>query len=398
MNRFERLEFLRREKNIDAFLFTGAASLKCFSGYFFNFIFGPSPFQILPAALIEITSSKPILLIADNEAHQIPALLDRVAVKTYSSYTYQTPLNFEKSFLEELDKIIKDNALEKARIGVEAGNLPLTVSQYLTSKYPQMKFVDVTENILLIRAIKDQDEIEGIRAAASLCDIGQIALLARAESGMTELELFSLICCEMEASFGTRLPIMADFVSGGATASGGGSPTHRIIQEGDLVLADLTPCLNGYWGDCCSTIAVGTATPYQEEVFKRVKDALDLGISLVRPGIEAKEVDKKMRDFLGDFPHHGGHGVGAAYHENPRIVPYNDLRLSPGMVIALEPAKYEKDFGIRLEHLLLVTANGCEALTKFPHCLQSNTIALGEDYLHTDNPNAFQSFHEDKLN
>ena len=80
-----------------------------------------------------------------------------------------------------------------------------------------------------------------------------------------------------------------------------------------------------------------------------------------------------MRSHLkaeGNFGHHGGHGVGTIYHEEPRIVPYNTMILQPGMVIALEPAVYKNDYGIRLEHLMLVTKDGCEVLTNFNHCFQ----------------------------
>jgi len=59
------------------------------------------------------------------------------------------------------------------------------------------------------------------------------------------------------------------------------------------------------------------------------------------------------------------------YHEDPRIVPYNNTTLQPNMIIALEPAIYKKDYGIRLEHLVVVTKNGCEVLTKFQHCLKT---------------------------
>ena len=41
--------------------------------------------------------------------------------------------------------------------------------------------------------------------------------------------------------------------------------------------------------------------------------------------------------------------------------------MTPGMIIALEPAIYKEDYGIRLEHVMLVTGSGCEVLTKFNH-------------------------------
>jgi Xaa-Pro dipeptidase len=101
-----------------------------------------------------------------------------------------------------------------------------------------------------------------------------------------------------------------------------------------------------------------------------VKGALEIGISAIRPGVEAMEIDRLMREHIGNYPHHSGHGVGIMYHEEPRIVPYNKAELLPNMVIALEPAIYEKDFGIRLEHLVVVIGTGCEILTKFQHCFE----------------------------
>ena len=77
-----------------------------------------------------------------------------------------------------------------------------------------------------------------------------------------------------------------------------------------------------------------------------------------------------MREHLssaGGYKHHSGHGVGLTYHEDPRIVPYNDTELVPNMVITLEPAIYQKGYGIRLEHLIVVTQKGCEILSEFNH-------------------------------
>lgn len=117
-------------------------------------------------------------------------------------------------------------------------------------------------------------------------------------------------------------------------------------------------------------MVVGTATAEQREIFNLVKEGLEIGIRAIRPGVQANEIDRLMRKHIGNYPHHSGHSVGTAYHEGPRITPYNETKLEPGMIIALEPAIYKEEYGVRLEHLMLVTSTGSEQLTHFKHCFE----------------------------
>ena len=195
-------------------------------------------------------------------------------------------------------------------------------------------------------------------------------VLQYAREGMTELELFALVRRDMEKAVGLRVPLMADLSSGKRTCGGGGMPTNKLIKANDLMLNDFTPCLNGYWGDSCNTRVAGTATEAQKKNFTLVREALEIGIQAIRPGVQVKKIDQLMRAHIGNYTHHSGHGVGTVYHEALRIVPYNEEELKENMVIALEPAIYTEDYGIRLEHLLCVTATGCEILTRFQHCLE----------------------------
>jgi Xaa-Pro aminopeptidase len=369
--RIEKLAEIKKNKPVDIFLLTSPASLKYLAGYFYNFETGPSPFHLLPAALIVGDGSN--LVIADNETHQLAAIESSVSVETYESYTFEKPVDSNNQFLFHLHKSLNQYTAGKTRIGIEQDFLPLVIARSLLTKYPDIELIDITSEIVLLRAIKDVDEIELIQKATHLSDVGQAAVLKYAKEGMSELELFSKVRLEMETVAGTRVPMMADFVSGKTTASGGGNPGNKVIQQNDLILCDLTPCFDGYWGDSCNTIVVGKPTAEQNKTFTLVKEALELGIHAIRPGAPAKDVDQVMRSHLeaeGSFGHHGGHGVGLFYHEEPRIVPYNTMILEPGMVIALEPAVYKEDYGIRLEHLMLVTKDGSEVLTKFNHCFQ----------------------------
>lgn len=367
LSRIDKLTTIADQKKIDCFLLTAAPSVKYFSGYFFYFEYGISPFHFLPAALFVKPSYTTTLIIADNELNQEKNLLPGITINPYSSYAYETPVQPAHQFLQELFVLLDKYPTGKTRIGIEPEAFPLLLADALVSRYTGVEFVDISADIQQLRAIKDADEIECIKKAAHLCDIGQAAVLKNARAGISELELFNIVRIAIESNAGERVPLMCDLGSGIRTSTGGGMPGNKIIEDGDLVLSDFTVCLNGYWGDSCNTIAVNSSTAEQKEVFKRVTDALQAGIDAIRPGVRALDVDKLMRNHAGDFPHHGGHSVGIQYHEDPRIVPYNETILLPNMVIALEPAVYKNDFGIRLEHLVLVTEKGCEIITEFQH-------------------------------
>ncbi|MGH7870429.1 MAG: M24 family metallopeptidase [Candidatus Dormibacteraceae bacterium] len=178
----------------------------------------------------------------------------------------------------------------------------------------------------------------------------------------------------IESAAGTRLPLLADLVSGVRTAGIGGNPGTSKLKNGDLVISDLVPRHQGYWGDTCNTCAVGDPTGEQRQIFKGIESALYAGIDRVRPGVLASDLDSFLRQRVsalgGAYPHHSGHGIGLTFHEEPRIVPYNQTPLQAGMVIALEPGIYfEGKWGLRLEHTVLVTETGAKVLSEFRHTL-----------------------------
>ena len=159
-----------------------------------------------------------------------------------------------------------------------------------------------------------------------------------------------------------------------ATATGGGVATERVVRPGDLVLTDTSPWIDGAWSDTANAVFVGTPTPRHGAASTPSARALHDGIALCRPGAVAKDIDREVRAMLAEhgptYAHHTGHGIGAAWSEEPRITPYNDMRIEEGMVLALEPAIYEPGWGgIRLEHVFAVGAHDNEILTGFEHTL-----------------------------
>jgi len=126
------------------------------------------------------------------------------------------------------------------------------------------------------------------------------------------------------------------------------------------------------------TIVTGKVTPKFEEVYRVVLAAQERGISAIRPGVLARDVDAEARSVIveagfGDYFDHGlGHGLGIDIHEAPRLRRESDVTLQPGMVVTVEPGIYLPDWGgIRIEDDVLVTPDGHEVLTHLPKDLDS---------------------------
>ena len=124
------------------------------------------------------------------------------------------------------------------------------------------------------------------------------------------------------------------------------------------------------------TISVGPLSAQENELLELVKEAQNLAIREIKPGIQAKHVDLTCRNFLDDkgygdlFIHGTGHGVGffLNVHEGPQSLSKNNkVKLKSGMIISNEPGYYkEGHFGIRIENLIYINQNKFEELTLAP--------------------------------
>src|SRR5262249_40921855 len=144
-----------------------------------------------------------------------------------------------------------------------------------------------------------------------------------------EIDIWNAAHDAIHAAAGRRVPLGNDCVSGRRISNIGGWPEAIELEEHDSIIVDLSAVDEGYWSDSCATYFAGERTELQTKIHRVVSDALEYGISLVRPGAVCKDIDQKVRKFIADagypvYPHHTGHGVGVSGHESPRIVPYND--------------------------------------------------------------------------
>jgi Xaa-Pro aminopeptidase len=346
MERRPRALEVARRAGTDSLLASSPSSVTWLTGFAGEVDSGPSPFSLPPLAVLA-GDEEAVLIVSDDDADA--AADTGCEVRTYRGFSVE-PLDPVGGAAAALAEVVG-----RRRVSVEAAALPAALAAGLD-------WVDVGSELARSRAVKDTDELALVRAALELCDVGQREARVAAEAGLTELELWARVRGAIEAAAGERTPILADLVAGPRTAATGGAPENRSMLEGEVVLCDLVPRRRGYWGDSCATFALGEPSPDAVANHRRACEALRRVLDAVRPGAVAGDLDAIARDGL-DYPHHSGHGLGCGWHEEPRVVPGSEIVLEAGMVVAFEPGCYEGPDGVRVEQVVLVTADGCEILS-----------------------------------
>lgn len=355
-----------QKQGIVAALLSNSANVTWLTGYSAPIQTGPSPFEGGPG-LLWWHAGELTLLLVDSEA--VTGRTLGANVSEYSGYSVAEPLNcFERQALALRD-VLKDCSSISGTVGIEFRFLPASFVQILSEALPSASIAAIDGDLDPLRAVKSQEEIAKICAALNLCDHAQAFIQNNVKSGVTEMELWGAMKAHIEVVAGVSLPVVADLVGGVRTAEIGGLPQSYVLKPGDPLIFDVVPRFDGYWGDNAATHFVGEPAIEMGKIYRIVAETLKRGLDAVCPGVRACELDTMMREsirFAGydPYPHHSGHGIGAMYHEEPRITPHNQTLLEAGMIIALEPGIYLPGRGgVRLEHALQITHDGCKVLT-----------------------------------
>lgn len=222
------------------------------------------------------------------------------------------------------------------------------------------------------RMIKSMDEVKKIEAAQAITDAAYDHILPYIKEGVTERDIALEMEFFMRKNGAENVAFDLIIAAGKNGSQCHAVPSDNQIHKGDFITMDTGALLDGYHSDMTRTVALGNVSDEQRRVYDTVLKAQLAVIDAVKPGVPCNEIDKVARDIIekdypGTFGHGLGHGVGFEIHEWPRFSKLDTTPCAEGMVITDEPGIYlPAKFGVRIEDMLLVTADGCRSLTKSP--------------------------------
>jgi Xaa-Pro dipeptidase len=261
--------------------------------------------------------------------------------------------------------------LRPRRVGIAHEELlPAVLAAALREAVPGAEFVSATSLMDRVRLVKSEWELARMRRSATVCAAGWQAFVDVLEPGLPEYR----IVAEVEAEI-KRLGAEDNFMliaSGGDEVRGMTAPTPRHLELGDMVRTELTPQMNGYWLQICRSAVVGKPSDGQRASFDLFNEAVEAGMSVVRPGVTAHDVAKAQNDVFrkrgygeyctSQYTRVRGHGHGLHLDETP-IIEGNETVLPENSVFIIHPNTYTPLAGYHvLGDPVRVTRDGCEVL------------------------------------
>lgn len=224
-----------------------------------------------------------------------------------------------------------------------------------------------------LRACKDKEEIKLMKEASRINDICIQKGFDFIKAGITEKETADYIRNAFieQGADGESFETIVSF--GKNAADPHHSPDGTVLKEGDCVLIDMGCRKNHYCSDMTRTAFFKSADEESKKIYDIVKMANEAAEAAVKPGVPLYEIDGTARDIIENagygeyFTHRLGHFIGQTEHEKGDVSISNRKEAKEGMIFSIEPGIYlPGKTGVRIEDLVLVTADGCEVLNKVP--------------------------------
>jgi Xaa-Pro aminopeptidase len=288
-----------------------------------------------------------------------------------------TPSYASVDYSLDYDAELAAKALEPysgATIGlVGRGTLPISLVDYVRSRYTKAKLVNATDLVDRIKCVKSAEEIALARRTAAVQDAAIDAAMKAAAPGKKDIEI-GAVAAEVVYDLGGEqgIYLCSSYTPGQPS---GHVPRHyqqRVMREGDIyTLLVETNGPGGFYTEISRTVVLGKASQAIKDEFAFVLEARNYALSLLKPGASCKEIWDAYNAFMRK---HGKpeekrlffHGQGYDLVERPLVRADEPMKIEKGMYFACHPTYMTKQVFATYCDDYLVGEHGVERLHKYP--------------------------------
>jgi Xaa-Pro aminopeptidase len=282
---------------------------------------------------------------------------------------------------------LREHGLQDEPLGVDMADL-VTLEALQRAG---LRVTDGSQVLLDARTIKTAEEIALLDQSAGLVDAVYDEIYRMLRPGVYEHEIVAR-AHQLLFEMGSEQVEAVNAVSGDRCNPHPHVFSDRLLRPGDQAFFDIIHSFMGYRTCYYRTFNIGGVSPSQLDAYKQCREWLDAAIALVRPGMTTDRIaevwptaqELGFADEETCFGLQFGHGIGVGLYESPMISRVHSLEapveLEEGMVFALETycAATDGRSAARIEEEVVVTATGCDVITRFP---AEELLVAGRQYV-----------------
>ena len=380
---FSNLEFKQRLNNvkksmqdqgIDLLISHDTANMYYLTGY------DAWSFYYAQCVLVHTELDEPLCFVRAQDAGgaYIKTYLKKENIIIYNeNYIHKWP----KHPYDYLVEIIKEKNWDNLSIGVEMDAHYFTAFCYekLKQGLPNAKIKDSNRLVNWVRLIKSNEEIKYMKSAAMITEKAMHTAMRVIDRGVRQCdavgEIQKTLFCGNKDVGGEYASITTLLPTGPGTSASHLTATQDKFKEGESTIIEISGCVKRYHAPLARTIQLGKPEQKKIDAMNATIEALNAGISAVKPGNLADDVAKKFWKVLDKYnikkESRTGYSIGVGYPpdwgEHTLNIYKGDMtELKPNITFHMIAVMQFGDWGVEASESILVTDSGNELLNNFP--------------------------------
>lgn len=281
---------------------------------------------------------------------------------------------------------IRDRGLASEVLGVDlqTGSLPPQAHDRLVAALQPLELHSDSGAVEACRTIKSAAEIAMCRRAAEITAIGMQAGVDATVRGATENAVAAAAAAAMTiagSEWFANDPIVTSGFRSGIPHT---TYARRALEPGDAVLIEIGANVHRYFAPLMRSVTIGAPDADVARMHTACQEGLEAAMAAIKPGVTSDAAHAACQDVIDAYGYHDrfkkrlGYAIGLGFRtwSEGRFfdVKAGDERvLEAGMVLHMPPAlRVPEEVGVGLSETVVVTEDGCEALTQFPRQLFSS--------------------------
>ncbi len=371
--RLKKVQISMQEKGIELLISQDTANMNYLTGY------DAWSFYYAQCVIVHVNAEEPLCFVRAQDAggaYIKTYLKDENIIKYHEKYIHTWPLHPYDYLVE----IIKEKKWDKLSIGLEMDSHYFTAYCYkkINQGLPNAKLKDSERLVNWVRLVKSNAEIELMKSAALISEIGMKTAIDSVNPGVRQCDAVAEIQRALfvgTPEFGGEYSSIATLLpTGKGTSASHLTATQDKFVSGEATIIELSGTYKRYHAPMARTVLLGKPDQKKIDAMKATNEALDAGIAVTKPGNTADDVAQKFWTVLDKYnikkESRTGYSIGIGYppdwgEHTLNILKGDKTILRPNVTFHMIAVMQFGDWGVEASESIRVTEKGSELFCNF---------------------------------